>query len=167
MPVVTRGGERGSAAQTKSALPGDPEKDQKSDQTEEHVQTVKAGESEECGREKVCADIDSGLKQFPVLESLANQEDSAQCNSEREPTKHGAAMPFAQGNLGSPNSETAREKAKAKNQRPPDRKFLRSGTGLRPGIEIQVGEQENRKEPSFGKDEGKNANLALVRTLDF
>ena len=78
----------------------------------------------------------------------------------------GAAMLFAQGNLGSPKSETAREKAKAKNQRSRDVEFSRSGTGLRPGVEIQIREQENRKEPSFGKDESKNANLVLVRTLD-
>src|SRR5438270_4523579 len=159
MPVVTRGSERGCAAQSKIASPGDPEKNQKRDQTEEHVQTVKASESEECGREKVCADIDSSLKQFPILDSLADQEDTAERDSEREPAKHGGAMPFAQGNLGSPKSKTAREKAKAKNQRPSHRKFPRSGTGLRPGVEIQIREQENRKEPSFGKNEGKNANL--------
>src|SRR5438876_8419839 len=75
-------------------------------------------------------------------------------------------MPFAHCNLGSPKSETARKKAKAKDQGPPHRKFPRTGTGLRPGVEIQVREQENRKEPSFGKDESKNANLVLVRTLD-
>ena len=75
-------------------------------------------------------------------------------------------MSFAHGNLGSPKSKTAREKANAKNQGPPHRKFLRSGTGLRPGVEKQIREEENRKEPSFGKDEGKNANLVLVRTLD-
>jgi len=72
MPVVTRGCERGYTAQSKITLPREPEKNQKCNQTEEHVQTVKAGESEECGREKVCADIDSGLKQFPILDSLAN-----------------------------------------------------------------------------------------------
>ena len=72
MPVIARGCERGFAAQSKITLPGEPEKNQKRDQTEEHVQTVKPGESKECGREKVCADIDSGLKQFPILGSLAN-----------------------------------------------------------------------------------------------
>src|ERR1700681_3323905 len=153
MPVADRGCERGFAAQSKITSRLEPEKNQKRTQTEEHVQTVKAGESEECGREKVCADIDSGLKQLPILESLANQEDASERDGEREPTKHGAAMLFAQGNLGSPKRETAREKAKAENQRPPHGEFLRAGAGLRPGVKIQIREQENRKEPGFGKDE--------------
>ena len=58
------------------------------------MQTVKAGESEEGGRKKIGAEIDSGLKQFPILRSLANQEDTAEQDRQREPAKHGTAALF-------------------------------------------------------------------------
>src|SRR5439155_21287519 len=108
------------------------------DQTKKHVQTVKPSQAEERGREEIGAEIDSSLKQFPILRSLANQEDTAEQDRQREPAKHGTAALFRSGNLGAPKSQTAGEKTNAENQRSWHIELFRSGTGLWPSVEIQI-----------------------------
>ena len=114
---------------------------------------MKASQSEERGRKQIGAEIDPGLKQFPILHSLTDKEDTAEQDRQREPAKHGTATLFRQGDLGSPKSETAREKTNAEHQRPRNIQFFRSGTGLGPSVEIQIGKDKRPEESCFGKNE--------------
>src|SRR5690349_13319215 len=97
---------------------------------------MEPGQGKEAGRKHIGAEIDPGLKQFPIFVRLTNQEDTAEQDCQREPAKHGTATLFRQGNLGSPEGEATREKTNAEHQRARNIQFFRSGTGLWVGVEI-------------------------------
>ncbi len=144
------------------AFPRHPEKDQQRDETHEHVQTVKASQGKERGRKHIGAEIDPGLKQFPILRSLTNKEDAAEQDRQSEPAKHGTATLFRQGNLGSPEGETACEKANAKHQRARNIQPFRARTGLWLSIEIQISKDKRGEESCFGKNEAQDPYFVVI-----
>src|SRR5262249_27721844 len=123
---------------------------------------MEASQGEEGGRKHIGAEIDAGLKQFPILVHLTNNEDTAEQDREREPTEHRTAMLFRQANFRSPKSEAASEKANAEQKRAWNIQLLRPGAGLWPGVEIQVGEDERGEESRFGKNEAQHPYFVVI-----
>src|ERR1041385_8064371 len=107
---------------------------------------MEASQGEEGGRKRIGAEIDAGLKQFPILVHLTHEEDTAKQDRECEPTKHGTATLFHQSNFGSPKSEAAREKANAEHQRARNIQPFRVRTGLRVGVKVQIGKDKRGEE---------------------
>src|SRR6266576_6942035 len=143
MPEVANRFESGAEpGRNQIALPRHPEKDQQRDETHEHVHAMKASQGEEGGRKHIGAEIDAGLKQFPVLVHLTTEEDTAEQDREREPAEHGTATLFCQANFGSPKSEAAREKANAEHKRAWNIQPFRVRTGLGVSVKIQIGKDK-------------------------
>src|SRR5439155_26047153 len=105
---------------------------------------------------------DPGLKQFPILRSLTNKENTAEQDRQREPAEHRGASLSSQPDLSPPKSETAREKTNAEHQRPRNIQFFRSRTGLWPRVEIQIGKDKRREESCFGLNEAYVAQLVMI-----
>src|SRR6185312_7616823 len=77
--------------------------------------------------------------------------------------KHGTATLFRQGDLGSPKSETAREKTNAEHQRSRNIQPSRVRTGLWVSVKIQIGKDKRGEESRFGNNEAQNPYFVVIR----
>ena len=117
------------------------------------MQTVEASQSEERGRKHIGAEIDPGLKQFPILRSLADQEDTAE--QDRQARASQASEPrrcFVR-------ATSDRQKVKLLAKRQTLNTSVRGtsssfgpGPACGPSVEIQIGKDKCRRRILFRKE---------------
>src|SRR6516225_5535544 len=131
MPVQPNRAKRRQVSVFVSASESDPEYYQQREQTEAHVQAVKAGEREKCRGEKIQADGHTALIQTPVLHSLTDDENSSENNRCSQPCFHFPLFVCSQSGLGAPDCKTAREQADAEDSCLEHIQLLRARPALR------------------------------------
>src|SRR5262249_7453360 len=167
VPVVTDSAKRGEMTVFEVIDKGYAEHDQQGKQTEEDVQSVKPSKREKCGGEKIQPDSHTSLKQAPVFEALAHDENSSEPNRRDEPSFHFPEVVCPQAYFGPPDCKAARKQADAEGGRLKHVQLLRPRPALRSGIVKKVREDQHSEEACSEIINGINAGLGFVGRKGF
>jgi len=113
---------------------------------EADVQSVEPSKREKCRREKIQPHGHAALKQMPVFQCLADDENASEHNRRHEPSLHFPELVCTQARFGPPDCKAARKQADAEDGCLKHVQPLRPGPALRSRVIKQIGEDQHSEE---------------------